>query len=379
MKQIIIITLLIISVTGCKEKYDIDLKESDKSLIVVEGFLNAGIGPTQVSISKSFNRIISGNVPKVSNAQVSVEGDNGTSYALAEIGATGIYQHSQLNLSPTQQYRLRIKTPDNKEYLSDYVPVLQSPAIDSINWTWDNGVRFYVSTHDASNNSRYYKWEFEETWQINSTYYSMVKMLNPSLIVPRDMTTEDVSTCWKYEKENTIMIGTTSQLQSDVAYQIPLYHLPSNSEKLAVRYSTLIKQTVLTKQAYEYYGLMKKTTEQLGSIFDPLPSELRGNIKCISNPSEQVVGYISAGIRTEKRIFISSIELPNLNYPGLDCKSLLIPNHKDSVAKYTISTGYLPYMEERDITNVLIGYHIAPPICADCTRRGGSNVKPLYW
>ncbi len=380
MKRIISFILLFVSVTSCKEKYDIVLKDSDKSLIVVEGFLNAGTGPTQITITKSFTRANPGSIPKVSNAQVSVEGDNGTSYALSELGTSGVYQHNQLNLSFSQQYRLRIKTPDNKEYLSDYVPVLQSPVIDSVSWKWENnGVMFYVSTHDATNNSRYYKWEYDETWQINSIYFSFVKMINSIDIVPRDLTTEDVSRCWKYGKSNSILIGTTSQLQSDVAHEIPLFYLPANIEKIGVRYSPLVKQTVIPKQAYEYFNLMKKNTEQLGSIFDPLPSELRGNIKCISNPSEQVIGYITAGTQTEKRIFINSTQLPNSYFPGPSCFSVLIANHPDSIRKYTGSFGYLPYMEELDIFNNIVGYHAANPVCSDCTRRGGSNVKPLYW
>ncbi len=380
MKHFILIFVIVISFTACKEKYNIELKDSDKSLIVVEGFLNAGTGPTQISITKSFITANPGSIPKVSNAQVSVEGDNGTSYALTEIATSGVYQHSQLNLSISQQYRLRIKTTDGKEYLSDYVPVLQSPAIDSVSWRWgNNGVMFYVSTHDATNNSRYYRWEYDETWQINSPYYSVVKMIGPVQIVPRDLTTEDVSQCWKYGKSNTILIGSTAQLQSDVAHEIPLFYLPAHIEKLGVRYSPLVKQTVIPKQAYEYFNLMKKTTEQLGSIFDPLPSELRGNIKCISDPSEQVIGYITAGTQTEKRIFINSTQLPNSVFPGPSCVSILIDNQPDSIKKYTGTLGYLPYQEELDLFNNIIGYYVALPICSDCTRRGGNNIKPSYW
>ena len=56
---------------------------------------------------------------------------------------------------------------------------------------------------------------------------------------------------------------------------------------------------------------LKKNTEQLGSIFDALPSQINGNIHSATNPSEPVIGYISVGNVSSQRIFITKQQLPS--------------------------------------------------------------------
>ena len=44
----------------------------------------------------------------------------------------------------------------------------------------------------------------------------------------------------------------------------------------------------LTRDQFNYWANLKKTTEYLGTIFDAQPSQLNNNIHCLSNPSEPV-------------------------------------------------------------------------------------------
>lgn len=376
MKTIQYILVLALVMSACRDKYDLQLKDSDKSLLVVEGHLNAG-GTTSIRLTKSYNLSTAGAAQKVSGAQLTVEGSDGTSYSLAEQGTSGVYRNV-LNLQLATQYRLRIKLP-GKEYLSDFVPVKTSPAIDSVSWKWENdGVMIYTSTHDNTDNSRYYKWEYDETWEINSNYFSSVK-IQADTVAMRDLPAESVFRCWKYDSSKTIMLGSSAQLQSDVISNVPLVHLPKNTEKFSVRYSILVKQQVLTKEAFEFFQLMKKNTEQLGSIFDPLPSELRGNIKCLSNPEEQVIGYITASSLQQKRLFISSTELPHSQFSIPGCTSVYVVNKPDSLRKYG---AYLMAWEPDYhllIPDSIVGVHMAPPICVDCAARSGNYNKPSYW
>jgi hypothetical protein len=367
MRYSICIVALVFLLASCREKYTATLKPSDKSALVVEGFLNAGNGPTTITLTRSYSINAPGNVPRVTGAQVTVEGNNGTSFALTETATnSGVYRHPQLTLLTDKLYRLKIRTTGAKEYLSDYVPVKISTPIDSITWNWENnGVMFFANTHDASNNSRYYRWDYEETWEIISNYYATIKLVG-NTIVQRNMPAEDVSHCWKFDFSRTIMLGSTAQLQSDVAFRIPLFYVPGNSERFGVRYSVLVKQSVITPQAHEYF-----------TLFDPLPSELKGNIKCVTDPGETVIGYVTASSQQEKRIFISAPQLPGANYNFPDCYWKLVPAKIDSVLKYRPTL--LPYAEDLSPTNVVIGYFLAPPMCADCTERGGKNVKPSYW
>lgn len=70
----------------------------------------------------------------------------------------------------------------------------------------------------------------------------------------------------------------------------------------------------MTKDQYNYWANLKKTTEQPGTIFDPQSSQLNSNIHCLSNPAEPVLGYLCASSTTKKRIFINRSDLSYYNY-----------------------------------------------------------------
>jgi hypothetical protein len=84
-------------------------------------------------------------------------------------------------------------------------------------------------------------------------------------------------------------------------------------QQLSVLYSIFVRQYALTEDGYNFLSLMQSNTESLGTIFDPQPSQLKGNIQCLTNPNEPVVGYVSAGTVQQQRIFISRNQLP----PGI--------------------------------------------------------------
>src|SRR5690606_35363898 len=109
------------------------------------------------------------------------------------------------------------------------------------------------------------------------SYYFSEFIYENDLVRPRVFPNEDVSVCWKYANSSTILLGSSAKLQSAVISEKPLTTIPAGHEKLAKRYSILVKQYAIDKKAYEFYSLMKKNTESLGSIFDPQPSEIRGN------------------------------------------------------------------------------------------------------
>ena len=171
MNKLFIIIIGGLLLGSCKDPYNIPLKDTDQSMLVVEGVLVLGADSTTISLSKSIKVNESAVYKAVPGAKLTVENKNGNSIALTEISG-GRYTN-QLNLTAGSEYRLRIKTSDSKEYLSDYVVAKQTPAIDSVTWKVENGdLIIYANTHDPLNNTKYYKWDFDETWEINSYYFA---------------------------------------------------------------------------------------------------------------------------------------------------------------------------------------------------------------
>jgi hypothetical protein len=368
MKYISFFLAAVIFVSGCKERYDIPVKATSQALLVVEGLLNSGNGITKINLSRTatLNRSTINN-PEL-QAQLSVEGNDNSSFPLLENGG-GVYS-AQLSLNNDKLYRLRIHTSNGKEYVSDFVPVKNTPDIDTVGWERsDKGVGIYLNTHDPQNNTRYYRWEYTETWEIHSTYFALYRYVNGQ-IVPLNLPAEDISVCWKTNHSSSIILGSSARLVSDDLRNIPMVLIPPHSDKLSVRYSILVKQYALTRAAYDYFQVMKTNTESLGTIFDPQPSDIRGNIRNVNDPQERVIGMITAGDVKEKRIFIRNTDVQGWDF-SMYCPTFFVDDIPDSIKKYIPS--YYPYSYSGN------GYWVSTPACVDCTIRGGITTKPSFW
>jgi Domain of unknown function (DUF4249) len=371
MKYFFFIALL--ATTACKQAYEPPVLSSPTQYLVVEGFINSGPDSTYFNLTHTTNIRDTAQPVAETNAQVFVEGSNSTTFPLTEV-TQGRYGGGPLALNAAGQYRIHIKTKAGKEYVSDYSPLRISPPIDSISWTTTAGsdISIFASTHDPSQNSRYYRWEYDETWELRSAYQTSEQFVNGQVIYrPID----SIYTCWQYDHSTNILLGSSAKLAQDEIYLAPLLTIPNEDWRLDVEYSILVRQYTLTQAAYAYWKNLQQNSEQIGTIFGPLPAELRGNVHNIADTSESVVGYVSAGSLQQKRIFIFNRQLSTywLSSRNAECTIKRIPT--DSIVYYFGSQGYIPLSE---LTPPGSGHNGSTKECVDCTT-AGYNIRPSYW
>ncbi|HZY35832.1 MAG TPA: DUF4249 domain-containing protein [Mucilaginibacter sp.] len=381
MKRTNYIAVLLLMFIACRKPYDPPVITSNTSYLVVEGEINPGQDSTVITLSHTVSLSSNITVNPVAGAIVTVVSDQNTSYPLIET-STGNYTSSGLNLDNTHAYRLAIKTSDGKQYQSDLEPVLITPPIDSVGFNIissaaKTGIQLFVNAHDATNQVKYFRWDFNEEWLFYTKYTSNY-ISNGTAIVPRQPN-QNVTYCYTGEQSSDINLASSAKLSQDIIYQNPLVFIPSTSEKIEDKYSILVHQYALTPEAFNFYTNLKKNTEQLGSIFDAEPSSSPGNIHCISNPAEQVIGYVSVSTVSQKRVYILKDQLPQW-----------VPVYP--YACYQDTTGKLSGVYISDLINnpqayyptIGIGapvpyrYLFTSPECADCTIRG-TVTPPPYW
>jgi hypothetical protein len=383
-KYIYAVSILAIVITGCKKPYNPVIVASNTNYLVVEGVINSGQDSTIIHLSRTLNISDTTKVNPESGAQVTVESDQNTIYPIQEI-SKGVYASPSLNLDAAHKYHLHIKTTDGKEYLSDPEAVKPTPPIDSVGFSVQgSGIQLYVNTHDPNNSTHYYRWDYTETWNFHAKYET--SLITDGTKLNLRTPAQEIFTCFGNQGSSTILLGSSAKLAQDVIYQSPLTQVASTSEKLETKYSILVKQYALTTDAYNFYTNLKKNTEQLGSIFAAQPSELAGNIHCVTNPAETVVGYITVTNVQQKRIFISNNQLPDAWQPvyPYQCElDTLLFSHQggqNDVALFLIPLGSTEYAigGVSDKFGNLLGYLSADSECADCTIRG-TNVQPPFW
>jgi hypothetical protein len=373
---------------GCRQRYEQSI-QSTLSYLVVDGFLNNGPDSTIMRLSRTTPLVGDYNVDRVGelSAHMTIEDEAGNIvYTFVPANNNGSYTVPGMNLGMNKKYRLRIKTIDNNEYLSDNIIVKPNPPIDSITWQRsDDGVTIYVNTHDPKDSTKYYRWDYTETWEYYTTYNSAFKFIsgpNPGHFEGRDLD-ELVSHCWRTVNSPEILLASSVSLSQDLISQKKLKTIRVNAFELAYKYSILVKQYALQREAFEYYEALKKNTEQSGTIFDPQPFTLSGNIHNITNADKPALGYLAATNLQTQRIYIDNSEV----YPWMDdlfCPPIYtVP--KDSFDYFFNKVLYPGTANRTGIEGVynqygeLIGMKSGLEICTDCTTRGGITKKPAFW
>src|SRR5882724_12181195 len=175
MRRYFVFFVFTVLALGCRQRIDPPGNVPPSGYLVIEGVINSGAGPTTITLSRTTS-IDTSYVNYETGARITVEDSLNNSFFLTELSG-GKYFVSQLNLSPNQKYRLHILTSDGREYASDYIAVKNTPPIDSLVWQQLNGVTIFVNTHDPQNKTRYYRWEYDETWEYHSSFHSELKYL----------------------------------------------------------------------------------------------------------------------------------------------------------------------------------------------------------
>ena len=159
-----------------------------------------------------------------------------------------------------------------------------------------------------------------------------------------------------------------------------LLEIPRDDVRISYIYSILVKQWSLSDEAYRFFRTQKLYTEESSGLFTPMPTEISGNVKCVSNPKIKVRGYVLAATITSKRIFIYEKDL-NIPSEYENCRfEFPDPLNGNWIKRWTekvdegkaiavIPSGSL------DLNSTLYNQE-----CFDCMQTKGSTKKrPDFW
>lgn len=371
-KRYIIILLLTFSVSGCITQF-VPETDEDKDILVVEGMITDRPEAYSVRLSKSMPLGKKATLKPLKGCTVSVSDDRGFYYQFRESATAGTYlsDNNVFRGVPGRKYTLHIftnnATVNHYSYESLPMELISAPPIDSLYFEKvtikekdefsgpKEGCQVYLNTHDESDNCRFYRWDYTETWEFRLPY--MV----------------DNHVCWITNNSNIIKIKNTSVLSENVIRKYPLNFISSETDRLSVKYSLLVNQYSLNEDEFTYWEKLQNVSQDVGGLYDIIPSSISGNIFCIEDPAERVLGYFSVSGKTSERIFIKETFRGLINlYSQCPVDTIYgtkpIPNLNSSVWVIVDEPYAMP--PYKIITD--------KKYCADCTVRG-VTVKPDFW
>ncbi|HEX2934831.1 MAG TPA: DUF4249 domain-containing protein [Bacteroidales bacterium] len=298
-KQYILIILLFVA--GCKQIYDPTV-DSNNGSIVINAVLTNNAETSKVTISKTTPYNPNSKQQFVSGAEVKIYDNVGLVYNLSET-LTGVYTNPKLKAESGKTYYLEVISPEGDVYRSEAQSLPQKVTVDSafgeiytkkltlqdLSGKYFQTDKEVVETYlDLRNNLPEVpkcRFEFKVTIVYEELKAAHSVLLWRTIKLPPDITTST------YElNTNKIKKHPLCYLYTDI-YE---YAIDSTAEKKTefarICYILLVDKYDLNATVHQYYKDIKQQSEYTGKIFDPAPSQVKGNITCVNNPEKMAFG-----------------------------------------------------------------------------------------
>jgi hypothetical protein len=310
---------------SCIDPYQVDVPEGEQ-LLTVEGIISTGPGPHAITLTRSatYGSVFEGLIRPVSQATVVVRDNEGNVTFLTEgTEAKGTYfTPANFQAVVGRSYTLQILTVEGKVYTSTPERVESVPAISSLQVRTvtipsngseapRSGVQLIAEVNDPADQDNFYYWRNGPAVYILET--------RPDLFTPRPTPQNPNRTpqpkpcciqCFRTEiSNNQSLFVVNDDNFNGLAARIPASFIEDNGLRFVNKFRMDLKQYSISQGAFRFLRLVKQQAEISGSIFDPPPATIRGNMISLDNPDEVVLGYFMAGGETTRRIYIDKNDL----------------------------------------------------------------------
>jgi len=378
MKKALHLILLIGAFVSCRTPYEPELPTSVVKVLVVEGYLDTEGLNSELKLSWTTPLAASSAFDPESGAKVTLKSAGGQVFPLTET-SRGVYVFER-NVDEKQTFTLEIELRSGERYASEILqPILTPEILDGGFKRDEEGVEVFVSTQGNANADDFL-WSFTETWiyqpRIRTAYIYL-----PELKDVRDRTeAQQNSLCFKFEASPDILLETSSRFQDQLVFQKTITEIPQGDERIMERYSILVSQKGIASKDVAFWEVLKKNTEDIGSIFSPLPSLIGGNIKSLGGDKNPVIGQVSLGIVRQKRIYINLAEVTPWNYIDPRFNDCVIGQEPIYQADYQTAFGNGAVVPVRPVMvgTTIVAYYPSSRRCTDCTLYA-SKIRPSFW
>ncbi|MEK0441507.1 MAG: hypothetical protein RL403_485 [Bacteroidota bacterium] len=370
--------LFFATLISCRTPYEPEVPAEELRILVVEGYLDTEGLRSELKLSRTAPLGAESAFYPEARAKVLLKSTAGQAFPLVET-ELGNYVFER-NIDEKQNYILEIELSSGERYVSELMQPIVTPEIINAGFKRDEeGVEVFVTTQGNANADDFL-WTFEETWiyrpRIRSPYIYVSELRD----VRERRGVEQNSLCFKTEPSPGILLETSSRFKDQVVFQKTITEIPVGDERIMERYSILVSQKGLASKDVPFWEILKKNTEDIGSIFSPLPSLIGGNIKSLDAPKSPVIGQVSLGIIRQKRVYINLVEVSPWNYLDPKFNDCVIGEEAVLRSDYQTIFGSGAVVPARPLMvgTTIIGYYPSSKRCTDCSLYA-SKTKPSFW
>jgi len=382
----IVFPFLLFGLSACIERYYPDESKLKTGTLVINAHLTNQQGMQEIEISRSAP-LIYPKLPPVQGSFAELIREDGETREFSE-NRPGFYgcdldeEFLQTGLS----YSVHIILPDGNEYESEYDKLRPVPEIDSIYYLVEKnsyatesdsigGVRFYIDFTYDKEEYDYIRWDLTETYEFhNPDIEAFILDVDHVMKVLPDSSNWKI--CYITNELHTIHSMSMGYLDFGIYIKKPFSFVPNIQleQKLHHKYSLLVRQHSIGKEAFYYWNELKKNTQEQGWLFDKQPAMLRSNFCNVNNEEERILGFFSMSSVVEKRAFAEHVE-------GLDTRPYRWYCYpQDKAPGGLMSPEDLPMYFARAWIEGEPVFSDVNKHCVDCRAyKHSTHIKPDFW
>ena len=368
---------------SCIEEFNAGTIEFEDA-IVIEASITNEFSFQKILLSRTFR--FEENGPQAeSGAIIQVTSSSNSTYTFHET-ETGVYiSDIQFSAQPTVSYQLSITSSNGRAYTSELTQLTSSSSsIDNIyamretNIDGVDGIVVYLDSSDPTNSSKYYGYEFEETYQIIAPKWVpdqfIITNLDPFAfnIGPR---TQEERLCYKMVKSQGRLIATTNLLSEDRISKFLVKFFPIDDIRNNSRYSILVKQYTISAPSHRFFETLNNFSSSESLFSQNQPGFLARNVFSTTNPEEKVLGYFEVSSIAQERFFFNRSDYTIERYPWVSCEPFEANPPETLSLSSLVRTNKVSYWAGAFGPEPIF---IVNRLCGDCTEFG-SNIKPDFW
>lgn len=347
---------LVLLLPSCIETFEVNYP-LNSAAVVVTGMITDR-EPAYVELSKPAPSPMStqAGIRPITGASITLVDDAGTRELLVE-ERPGFYQGQNPGVVG-RMYHVEILLSDDRQITSTAQLMKPNPSIDSL---YLEPVSYYQQFNDKvvadirglnlnlylnrkDTVSKYYRWMVGGTYKFFTAY---------------DFDFELEPCYYTFPQLPTFIIGESASEDADIIVKTMKFISPNST--YVYGHSVELTQYSQTQESYDYWKKIDDQQNNLGSIFDPPPAQILGNLTFVDEEQDLVFGFFEAASVKTRRVFITSESFTNLD-PEINYFADLGVN-----APCSPPTGW-------------IGRWIPPEFCRDCSLLlNSTHTKPPFW
>ena len=332
-------------VVACVDPIHFDVT-TPESLIILDGSITDDAGPYTITISRGL-RLDSDTTKNegVTGAKIMLLSDKGEAEPFVETGRGEYKTGGVIRGSIGTSYHIIVQMADGGTFESEPETIMPAGTIQDIRYQFEHrtvkkleeilradvfNIFVDANANSTEEGSTFVRWrmtgtykvgtnpETHKTWIQGEFYYKTPFECSGYVVDPaipggvlRQATECTCCSCWIKQYESIPRLSDSDLVEGGAFRNLKVGEVPITRATFFEKYLVQIEQMTISKNAFNFFNIIRAQKEGAASLFQPTPGVLKGNIKPVKSDYE-IIGLFWASSSYKKSIFIHESDVPYL-------------------------------------------------------------------